>query len=80
MAADLQALLQQGMKVLVIAVVPTFLIPVVGLLSSLFQGMMSAKDEGFQYAVRSLTLAGVILVFGASIASAFIELMLMALK
>jgi type III secretory pathway component EscS len=80
MAADLQGLWQQGVKVLVIAVVPTLLIPAVGIVSSLLQGMLGAREESFQYAVRALTLAGVIVVFGASIASAFLELMLMALK
>lgn len=80
MAADVQAIWQQGMKVLVVAAVPTLLIPAAALLSSLLQAMMGVREEGFQYGVRALALAAVVLVFGASIASAFVELMLMALR
>ncbi len=80
MAADVQAIWQQGMKVLVVAAVPTLLIPAAAFLSSLLQSMMGVREEGFQYGVRALALAGVVLIFGASIASGFVELMLMALR
>lgn len=80
MSSDLAGLWQQGLKVLVVAVVPTLLIPAAALLSSLLQGMMGLREESLQYAVRALTLAGVVIVFGASLAAAFVELMLMALR
>lgn len=80
MEHEIASLWQQGTRVLIVVLVPTLLIPAVGLLSGLLQGMMGVREEGFQYALRTLALAGVILVFGASFASAFIELMQMALR
>lgn len=80
MQPEIHNLWLQGIKVLVVVLVPTLLIPAVALLSGLLQGMMGVREDGFQYAIRALTLAGVVLVFGASVASAFVELMQMALR
>ncbi len=80
MHQEISSLWQQGTKVLVVVLVPTLLIPAVGLLSGLLQGMMGVREDGLQYALRALALAGVVLVFGASFASAFAELMQMALR
>ena len=80
MAPEIESIWQQGTKVLVVVLVPTLLIPAVGLLAGLLQGMMGVREDGLQYALRALTLTGIVLVFGASFASAFIELMQMALR
>lgn len=80
MDVQLRDLLDSALKVLVVVAVPTLLVPLVGLGVSLLQGMMGIREEGSQYAVRSIALAGVVLVFGASAAAAFVQLMQLALR
>jgi hypothetical protein len=41
---EIASLWQQGTKVLIVVLVPTLLIPAVGLLSGLLQGMMMASS------------------------------------
>jgi hypothetical protein len=42
--------------------------------------MLGIREEGLQYSVRTLVMAGVILVFGASAARSLVELMQLALR
>jgi type III secretory pathway component EscS len=73
-------IIEQVGRTMVIALVPTLLIPAASLIFSLAQGMMGIREESFQYAVRVVALVGVIAVFGVSIGASLTELLRMALR
>jgi type III secretory pathway component EscS len=76
----LLSVVDQSLRVLVLVIVPTLIVPLAGLVISLLQGMLGIREEGLQYSVRTLVMAGVILVFGASAARSLVELMQLALR
>ncbi len=80
MEPKLLSVVDQSLRVLVLVIVPTLIVPLAGLVISLLQGMLGIREEGLQYSVRTLAMAGVILVFGASAARSLVELMQLALR
>jgi type III secretory pathway component EscS len=71
---------EQFGRPLLLAIVPTLIIPVASLMFSLLQGMMAVRDGSMQYAVRVVALVGVVALFGFSVSASFVELMRLALR
>ena len=80
MDPKLLSVVDQSLRVLVLVIVPTLIVPLAGLVISLLQGMLGIREEGLQYSVRTLAMAGVILDCGASAARSLVELMQLALR
>lgn len=73
-------IIEQVGRTMVVALVPTLLIPAASFAFSLVQGMMGIREESLQYAVRVVALVGVVALFGMSIGSSLTELLRMALR
>jgi type III secretory pathway component EscS len=74
------SLVHQGIRVLWIALVPMFLIPVVGFVMALVQGMMGAREESLLYAVRAIAAVAVVFVFGVAVSESVRDLLLLVLR
>lgn len=67
-------------RTLLLVLIPTLLVPLASLAFSFLQGMMAVREESMQYAVRVVTLVGVLVLFGLSVSASFVELMRLALR
>jgi flagellar biosynthesis protein FliQ len=73
-------LVNQAIRTLAMAIVPTFIVSVAAFVFSLLQGMLAVREESMQYAVRALALVLVVVVFGATAVASCLELMRFALR
>jgi type III secretory pathway component EscS len=80
MALISSEVLEQLGRTLLLAMVPTLLVPVASMVFSLLQGIMAVREESMQYAVRIVALVGVVAVFGFSVSASLVELMRLALR
>ncbi len=80
MNTQLQDVIQEALRVALLVLIPTLVVPALALGSSLLQGMMGIREDGLQYAVRMLALAGVVLMFGPAAFEALRELLMHALR
>lgn len=80
MNSQLQDVIQEALRVALLVLIPTLVVPALALGSSLLQGMMGIREDGLQYAVRMLALAGVVLMFGPAAFAALCELLMHALR
>ena len=75
-----QDLMDRAIRALLIGGIPTVAVALAGLAVSAVQGVMAIREESVSYAVRVATAVGVIVVFGASVSAALVELMRVALR
>ena len=80
MSAQLDDVVQEALRVALLVLIPSLVVPIIALGASLIQGMMGIREDGLQYAVRMLALAGVVIVFGPSAFQSLCELLMHALR
>ncbi len=73
-------LMQRAVRVLLLGGIPALGIAVAGLAVSLLQGMMAIREDSTAYAVKAAAAVGILLLFGASVAVALVDLMRFAMS
>jgi type III secretory pathway component EscS len=80
MDAGISDLIQQAWRVGLLVVLPAFIIPVAGAVSSLVLGLFGVRDEGLAYAVRVLAMVAVAALCIPACSDDVVALMRMALQ
>ncbi len=75
----LSGLTYEGFQILLSIGLPALLIPLSAVVVSFLLALFSLRDEGMQYAARSISLVLVIGVLGSAVMASVIELMRSAL-
>lgn len=73
-------LLEESWRVLLLALLPTVLVPLACLGFTFVQGLLALREDSSLYAVRALVLVGVVAVFGVPVCSGLVRLLELALR
>lgn len=80
MPSHLDTLLQEGMKTVVLIVVPLLIVPVASVAIVGLQGLLGFREESMQYAVRVAVAAIILSIFGGTWLRSFTALFELALR
>lgn len=80
MNAEITDLIHQAWRVGLLVLIPAFIVPVVGGVSSLALGLFGVRDEGLAYAVRVAAMVAVAALCIPACADDVVSLMRMALQ
>ena len=80
MPHHLDIVIQEGVKLAVLIVIPLLIIPVASVAIAGLQGLFGVREESMQYAVRAAVAAVVLTVFGSSWLSSLATLFELALR